>query len=54
MKFESNIWDPARFALCTCGWSGKFPNMRAAERVASAHIADGCEGCDHAVRYEEA
>ena len=44
-----NHWNPARIALCCCGWAQRFANLRAANAGIAAHLEEGCEGCDHAV-----
>jgi hypothetical protein len=47
--YGPNHWNPPRTALCTCGWARKFPTLAATVPAVKAHIAEGCEGCDHAV-----
>jgi hypothetical protein len=47
-----NHWNPLKFAICTCGWVGKAP-ARQIGTLADQHVADGCEGCDHAYYIEE-
>ena len=44
-----NHWNPERGALCTCGWSGRFATLRAANRAIDLHKEEGCEGCGHDV-----
>ncbi len=46
-----NIWNPPRIVSCTCGWVGK-GTLNEVNRLAEAHVADGCEGCDHAIYIE--
>lgn len=45
----ANHWNPARLAMCCCGWAQRFPNLREANIGIDQHLAEGCEGCDHAV-----
>lgn len=49
VTFGPNVWNPARAFLCTCGWGGRRPTLRAANAAVAEHLADACEGCDHAV-----
>jgi hypothetical protein len=53
MTPSRNHWNPPRNAACVCGWSQNFANLKTAVRAAEQHLADGCEGCDHAVTFEE-
>jgi hypothetical protein len=47
-----NIWNPHYVARCVCGWSAR-ATAKAISAVADRHVADGCEGCDHAYYVEE-
>lgn len=46
-------YDAPRLLDCPCGWEAKAPGLRAANGLRDAHLAEGCEGCDHAVHMEE-
>jgi hypothetical protein len=46
-----NHWNPRRNAVCTCGWVGK-GTLSEVNALAEWHVADGCEGCDHAIYIE--
>lgn len=48
-----NHWNPPRIALCTCGWSGTFTTLRITNDHVARHLAEGCEGCDHAAHIED-
>lgn len=52
MAAEAYGYQPSRVALCTCGWVGKAKTLNAVNAMAEAHVADGCEGCDHAIYIE--
>jgi hypothetical protein len=52
MVYGANVWNPPRIALCTCGWVGKGKNLKVVNELAEAHVANGCEGCDHAIYIE--
>lgn len=47
-----NFWNPPRVALCTCGWASRHGTLAEIATLSAIHEADGCEGCDHAVRIE--
>jgi len=49
---ETNLCEPRRSVFCSCGWGGVFQSLRAANAAADAHVADGCEGCDHTINME--
>ena len=51
MAAEAYGYQPTRVALCTCGWVAKGTLAEVNTRV-EQHVADGCEGCDHAYRIE--
>jgi hypothetical protein len=46
---ESWGFEPWRSLACVCGFGAVVPTLRDAERLTAAHVAEGCEGCDHVV-----
>lgn len=48
-----NHWNPPRVAFCTCGWTGRFLTIHVATAAIAIHLAEGIEGCDHAVAIED-
>ena len=51
MVAEAYGFQPSRVALCTCGWVAK-GTLAEVNTRAEQHVANGCEGCDHAYRIE--
>ena len=43
-----------RFAVCTCGWSATARDLKTINRLCDRHLADACEGVDHAFFIGEA
>jgi hypothetical protein len=53
LSHEAYGYQPPRVALCTCGWAFRAKSLASINATVTAHLADGCEGCDHAIRIEE-
>lgn len=50
---EAYGYQPARVALCVCGWAFRAKTLRLINTMAAVHVENGCEGCDHIIRIEE-